>query len=180
MSSQSGTAESRPTAVTVSFAERYAASGQFDAVYKRGMELVERTAAYLSGPGRKEARLLKPPVSLVYATESMRLTTRLLELASWLLIRRALRDGDISREEARVKRARVSLRGGGRPAQIAHFDELPPTLRQLIEESFVLTDRIVQLDKSLQEPSLPQRNGDPNPVAAKIAALRAAFAAVPR
>jgi regulator of CtrA degradation len=166
--------------VTVSFAERYAASEQFDTVYKRGMELVERTAAYLSGAGRKEARLLKPPASLVYATESMRLTTRLLELASWLLIRRALRDGDISREEASTKRARVTLRTSGRPGQVAHFEALPATLRQLIEESFALTDRIVQLDKSLQEPSHPRRSESLNPVAAKIAELRAAFAAVPR
>ena len=32
--------------------------------------------------------------ALAYATESMRLTTRLLELASWLMVRRALKEGD--------------------------------------------------------------------------------------
>ena len=46
------------------------------------MGLVERTAAYLDGQGRKEARALRGPVAVLYATESMRLTTRLLELAS--------------------------------------------------------------------------------------------------
>ena len=72
---------SSPT-VTISFGERFAASDQFDAIFKEGMALVERTASYLDGPGRKEARLLRGPVSVLYATESMRLTTRLLELAS--------------------------------------------------------------------------------------------------
>ena len=63
--------------------EHFAASDQFDAIFKEGMGLVERTAAYLDGPGRKEARALRGPVAVLYATESMRLTTRLLELASW-------------------------------------------------------------------------------------------------
>ena len=54
----------------------------------KGMALVERTAEYLDREGRTESRKLKPPVSLAYSTESMRLTTRLLDLASWLLIQR--------------------------------------------------------------------------------------------
>ena len=112
-------------AVTISFGERFAASDQFDAIFKEGMALVERTASYLDGPGRKEARLLRGPVSVLYATESMRLTTRLLELASWLMIRRALKAGEISAEEARVKRDRVRLRAPGRPSHVKGFSELP-------------------------------------------------------
>ena len=67
--------------VTISFGEHFAASDQFDAIFKEGMGLVERAAAYLDGPGRREARQLRGPASMLYATESMRLTTRLLELA---------------------------------------------------------------------------------------------------
>jgi len=111
-------------AVTISFGERFAASDQFDAIFKEGMALVERTASYLDGPGRKEARLLRGPVSVLYATESMRLTTRLLELASWLMIRRALKAGEISAEEARVKRERVRLRAPGRPSHVKGFTDL--------------------------------------------------------
>ncbi len=64
--------------ITVSFGERFAASDQFDAIFKEGMALVERTATYLDGAGRKESRALRGPVAVLYATESMRLTTRLL------------------------------------------------------------------------------------------------------
>ena len=49
--------------VTVSFGERFQASAQFDGVFKQGMALVERTAAYLEGPGRVEAKRL-PPLSM--------------------------------------------------------------------------------------------------------------------
>ena len=110
---------------TVSFGARFAASDQFDAIFKEGMGLVERTATYLDGPGRKESRQLRGPVAVLYATESMRLTTRLLELASWLMIQRALKEGEISEEEARGKRARVKLRAPGRPAHVKGFTDLP-------------------------------------------------------
>src|ERR1700675_4451465 len=77
-------------AVTVSFGAKFARSDQFRNVFREGMALVEAAATYLDGEGRKEARKLRPPHSLAYATESMRLTTRLMQLASWLLIRRAV------------------------------------------------------------------------------------------
>src|SRR3989442_14192039 len=103
---------------TVSFGEHFAASHQFDAIFKEGMGLVERTAAYLDGPGRKEARALRGPIAVLYATESMRLTTRLLELASWLMIRRALKECEITAQEARTKPERAKFRAPGPPAHI--------------------------------------------------------------
>ena len=87
-------------ATTVSFGDAFAQSPHFDTVFGEGMALVERAANYLDGAGRKQSRRLAPPVSTAYATESMRMTTRLLELASWLLIQRALKNGEISTEEA--------------------------------------------------------------------------------
>src|SRR5271154_6231648 len=101
------------SAKTVSFGERFQSSEQFDHIFKEGMALVERTASYLDGPGRKEAKVLAGGVGVLYATESMRLTTRLLDLASWLLIRRALREGEITEEEAQKKRRRVKLQAFG-------------------------------------------------------------------
>ena len=137
--------------VTISFGERFQASAQFDQVFKEGMLLVEQTATYLDGQGRREAKTLKPPASVLYATESMRLTTRLLDLASWLLVRRALKEGEITAEEARRKRQRIKLQALGRPSHIKGFADLPEGLRQLIEDSFKLHDRIVQLDRALSE-----------------------------
>src|SRR5262245_10934308 len=159
---------------TVSFGEHFAASDQFDAIFKEGMSLVERTAAYLDGPGRKEARALKGPVAVLYATESMRLTTRLLELASWLMIRRALKEGEITADEARSKRERVKLRGPGRPAHVKGFPELPSGVRALSRSSCPRSARISQLDRPIevvpeQAPTLE------NPVSAQVMRLEEAF-----
>src|SRR6476469_9779449 len=93
MSTRTDSQASADKGTTVSFGQHFAASDQFDAIFKEGMGLVERTAAYLDGPGRKEARALICSFAVPDTTESMRLTTRLLELASWLMIRRALKEG---------------------------------------------------------------------------------------
>jgi len=71
----------------------FAGSALFDRTFQQGMELVEQTAAYLDGPGRQESKQLNRKAALSYASESMRLTTRLMQVASWLLVQRAVRQG---------------------------------------------------------------------------------------
>ena len=165
--------------VTVSFGERFQASAQFDLVFKQGMALVERTAAYLEGPGRAEAKRLPPQVNVLYASESMRLTTRLLDMASWLLIRRALKEGDISETEAQKKRKGVTLLAPARSSHVAGFGELPEGLRGLVEESYALQDRIVQLDRAMSiksdNVSAAAEKMVANPVGTQIDRLRVAF-----
>lgn len=161
--------------VTVSFVERFALSDQFDQIFKEGMALVEETAAYLDGPGRAAAKGLNPALSVVYATESMRLTTRLLELATWLLIRRSIKTGEITTEEARVKRRRLRLKTIGRPAHVKGFNELPQGLRTLIEASFSFNDRIVRIDLQLEKKIEIDWAAAPNPVGQRLELLNAAF-----
>ncbi len=134
--------------VTFAFGERLSAV-QFDAVFKDGMALVERTASYLDGPGRQEAKRLAPATTVLYATESMRLTARLLDVASWLLIRRALREGEISAHDAEAKRRRLKLKPIGRPSHTKGFDDLPESLRLLVEDSFTMLARIAHLDERI-------------------------------
>lgn len=162
--------------VTV-FGERFQSSEQFDVVFKEGMALVERTASYLEGPGRAEAKRLSSPANVLYATESMRLTTRLLDLASWLLIRRAIKEGEISEAEAQKKRKTVTLQALSKPAHVQGYAELPEGLRGLINESYALHDRIVQLDRALNVKldTVTAEAAMTNPVGAQMDRLRVAF-----
>ena len=170
--------------VTVSFGDHFQASSQFDVVFREGMELVERTAAYLDTEGRRESRKLRPPVSIVYASESMRLTTRLLDMASWLLIRRSLKAGEIGESEAAAKRRGVKLRPASHPSHISHFEQLPDGLQELIRESCALYERIVKLDRAMSNDAGEARaqgepakvpSGQENPVGQQIERLRQAF-----
>ena len=167
-------------ALTLSFGKAFTKSAQFDEVYREGMSLVERTAQYLENEGRHESRTLDPTVSVVYATESMRLTTRLLEVASWLLIQRALKDQEISAEEAERRRSNVNLRTTGRPSHINHFEQLPAGLQELITLSFAFQDRIAQIDRAMRvncQPAGDTKQSDP--VGAQHSDLRAAFSVIP-
>src|SRR3989442_13595590 len=100
---------------TVSFGERLAGSQVFADLFRDGMALVEETAAYLDGPGRQESKKLGRNGALAYASESMRLTTRLMQLASWLLLHRAVKEGEMSLAQANKEKVKIRL-SAGRPA----------------------------------------------------------------
>lgn len=167
------------SSVTFALSERLGAA-HFDAIFKDGMALVERTASYLDGPGRNESKGLTPVITVLYATESMRLTARLLDIASWLLIRRALRDGEIGEAEARTRRLRLKLQPLGRPSHTKGFDDLPDTLRELIASSFAMLDRILELDRASAAPANVETAAISsaaagNPVGAQVIRLRDAL-----
>src|ERR1700693_5572617 len=106
-------ADSQAEAEPVAFGERRAGSQAFSGLFREGMALVEETAAYLDGPGRSESKLLERAAALAYATESMRLTTRLMQLASWLLLHRAVNEGEMSLAQASREKAKGKLAPGG-------------------------------------------------------------------
>ena len=90
-------ADSGETRQAIAIGPRIVASSGFDALYREGMGLIEAVAAYLDAEGRVESRMLPREAGFLYATESMRLTTRLMQLASWLLLQRAVNEGDADR-----------------------------------------------------------------------------------
>src|SRR5919205_3742186 len=93
----------------VDFLARFTGSEQFEKVFREGMGLVEETADYLDGRGRNDARGLDRHGAIAYATESMRLTTRLMQLASWLLLQRAVGQGELTDEAAAAEKRRINL-----------------------------------------------------------------------
>ncbi len=116
----------------VSFGERLANSDVFAALFRDGMALVEETASYLDGPGRAESKKLERNAALAYATESMRLTTRLMQLASWLLLHRAVKEGEMSLAQANKEKAKVKL-SSVRTSDDEAVKLLPVMLQELID-----------------------------------------------
>jgi regulator of CtrA degradation len=155
------------------FGQRLAGSEVFKALFREGMALVEETATYLDGDGRTESRRLSRAGSLAYATESMRLTTRLMQLASWLLLQRAVNDGEMSTEQASVEKAKVRLSGFTTATEGGGWKDLPERLRGLIERSTRLQDRIRRLDGAIDGTTLAARAD--NPVARQLGRLADAF-----
>lgn len=137
----------RPFAPRVDIVRDFARSDLFDRTFKEGMALVEETAAYLDGDGRRDSRILSREDALVYAGESMRLTTRLMQIASWLLVQRAVREGDMEAQDACDEKYRLS------PVSAVHLGEmqetLPEGLLHLLDRSNRLYERISHMDKRM-------------------------------
>jgi regulator of CtrA degradation len=161
--------------VTVDFLSRFTASEQFQKVFQEGMSLVEETANYLDGPGRQEARLLDRHGAVAYATESMRLTTRLMQLASWLLLQRAIGAGEMSSEEARKERHRISLAEIGRGNALMGAEQLPDGLLDIVERSLSLHQRVQKLDAMINVQAKSGAAAAGSPVSSQIDRIAAVF-----
>ena len=150
----------------------FARSELFERTFQEGMELVEETAAYLDGAGRQESKSLSRNAALAYASESMRLTTRLMQVASWLLVQRAVREGDMPAESACDDRYRLAAEEVCRNPEAAS-EELPSGLLSLLERSERLYERVRHLDRRMYV-----EDGEmelPNAVASHMDRLRMAF-----
>ena len=88
----------------------FAETAQFEQMFKDGMGMVEEAASYLDGEGRDHAKTLSRKGALAYAAESMRLTTRLMQVASWLLVQRAVARDEMTVTEARTQRYRLGAK----------------------------------------------------------------------
>jgi regulator of CtrA degradation len=157
----------------VQFSERLTNSAAFGTLFREGMDLVEETAAYLDGDGRADAKALERSVSLTYATESMRLTTRLMQLASWLLLHRAVKEGEMTLTQANREKTKVKLSAAD-PGPDDMLAKLPQQLQDLIARSMTLQGRVRRLDNTIHTPAT-DRAPIGNPLVPQLNRLKAAF-----
>jgi regulator of CtrA degradation len=151
----------------------FSKSELFDRTFKDGMALVEECAAYLDGPGRAASKRLSRAAALAYAGESMRLTTRLMQVASWLLVQRAVRDGEISLRDAASDKYQLISRDPAPTSRFAGSDELPEALKALIARGGAVYERVRRLDEVMYSGGESAPAG--NPVSDQMAKLNAAF-----
>ena len=79
----------------------------------------------------------------------MRLTTRLMQVASWLLLQRAVNEGELTFAQARSEKHRVRLAEQEVACPAEMFEDLPETLRAFSLKSVRLQARVAHLDRSL-------------------------------
>jgi regulator of CtrA degradation len=153
----------------ISFGQSFVKSDAFMVLFREGMGLVEQTAAYLDDAGRTESAALPRDVALTYATESMRLTTRLMQIASWLLVQRAVAEGEMTAEQAHAENNKFKISDAMVLPPREEAERLPQTLRDLMTHSIRLQDRIRHLEGQM---SGAVKSND-NPVQDQLASLQA-------
>src|SRR5260370_25381281 len=157
----------------VRFSERLTSSAAFGSLCREGMDVVEEAAAYLDGAGRTEAKAADRSVSLTYATESMRLTTRLMQLASWLLLHRAVKEGEMTLTQANREKTKVKLSAAD-PGPDDMIEKLPQQLQDLIARSMTLQTKVRRLDTTIHAPAA-ERAAIGNPLVPQLNRLKAAL-----
>ena len=167
------TGKSHSGTEAIAFGARALNSELFRELFREGMALVEETASYLDGDGRIESRNLSRAATLSYSTESMRLTTRLMQIASWLLLHRAVKEGEMSLAQANKEKTKVKL-SVGEPADADIVAMLPERLRDLIARSRSLHEQVRRLDATIHAP-LPDEPRAGNPLEHQLGLLKAAF-----
>lgn len=121
-----------------------------DSLYVEAMILADEVRSYFDEPGRAEREALPPVMRVSFSCESLKVTTRLMHVIAWLLMRRAVEAGELTPVQARAPDRRL---GRAQDSDAAVIDELPPTARALITASRDLYDRIDRLDRELAEPA---------------------------
>ncbi|MGL4489191.1 MAG: DUF1465 family protein [Rhizobiaceae bacterium] len=137
------------TSNTIKLAERRIFSDRFKPLYSDGMRLVEEAAAYLDGEGRVEAKRLSRLAATLYAAESMRLTTRLMQIASWLLLQRAANSGEMSRAQVVEEKSKVLLDTPSASKQTAAWAELPEKFIDIVDRSMKMQSLVRGFDDQI-------------------------------
>ncbi|TWG60532.1 MULTISPECIES: DUF1465 family protein [unclassified Aminobacter] len=163
---------------TIKLAERRVFSNSFKPLYDEGMSLVEQAAEYLDGDGRAEAKKLSRVAATLYAAESMRLTTRLMQIASWLLLQRAANSGEMTRDQVAAEKSKVRLDTASAHTDTPGWNELPPAFLAIVDHSLRLQARVRRMDEQIYGDSLPGFPGmgrSINPVNEQLNLLQTAF-----
>jgi regulator of CtrA degradation len=162
---------------TIKLAEHRIFSPNFKPLYDEGMGLVEQAAEYLDGEGRTEAKKLSRTAATLYAAESMRLTTRLMQVASWLLLQRAANSGEMTRDQVASEKAKVRLDTASAQASAPAWTDLPEGFRRLVERSLSIQTRVRRMDEEIYGAvGTPPQQRRTNPVSDQITLLETVFA----
>ena len=113
-----------------------------DTLYTEAMLLADEARAYFERASA-ERDALDPIGRVVFSCESLKVTTRLMHILSWLLSQRAVEMGQIDIIEALMSTRRIGEAADSDPATL---DGLPAEAIALIEASRDLYARVARLD----------------------------------
>jgi len=123
-----------------------------DSLYVEAMVLADEARSYFDVQAEEDRALLEPGIRVHFACESLRVTTRLMHIISWLLTQRAVAAGELSASEARHPDRRL----GEAPQSEARLAQcFPEAARTLIQASEELYARVRRLDRLGGEPIAP-------------------------
>ncbi len=120
-----------------------------DGTYREALALTREARDYVMHQERRDKAGLPADQQLVASCESLRLTARLTQVVSWLLVQKAVQAGEIDRSQASVPELRLSGHEVCAVTEPAGAIEMPARLGELLERSHALYSRVERLDALL-------------------------------
>jgi regulator of CtrA degradation len=119
----------------------------FTRTYDETLDMIVEARNYVvhMRPGNRSSAF--PSQELRASCEALRVTSRLTQVMAWLMIQRAVCDGEISPTEACSEANRLSGHSVCLDVTAANDDGLPVGLRSLLRRSLQLYQRISRLEE---------------------------------
>lgn len=138
-----------------------ALTGAFtEKTYHDALALVGETVSYLENQGIIDRDALDAQGRATFAAESMRLTTRLMQVVSWFLVQRAVLSGELTRDQANDPVRRLGAVELCLGEDMRGTDNLPEGMRDLLVRSRGLFEQVCRIEAML----LKEPDGAESPV----------------
>lgn len=122
-----------------------------DARIQSAHNLLSATHAYIKWQAPIEVEHMEQEDIYKVSCEAMRVTVRMTQIIAWLMLQKAVLEGEISRKLILSEKYRV-LKGNTCVESDSEEDlTLPPRLRELLKESRNLYARVLRLDESTRK-----------------------------
>lgn len=143
-------------------------------LYDEAVDLADEARSYFGLNSKGDRTGLDPMDRLLYTSESLRISTRLMHVISWLLVRKAVACGEITEAEGMEPERRLGDRDLCRASDLRDLRRLPPMVASLALRSQALYDRAARMEDSL----LRRIDGDAgleNPVAKMLNRIQSTY-----
>ena len=122
----------------------------FHRTYDETMALLIEARSYALYHDVANQRAVAPAVRLQMSYESLRVTSRLIQVMAWLLAQKAVDAGELTPEQGADEF--YALSGGSICSDAAgpENEALPPGLRSLLDHSYNLYARVLRLDEQVR------------------------------
>ena len=123
-----------------------------DSLYVEAMVLADEARAYFDSSGRDDRLALDPKIRIGFACESLKVTTRLMQVVAWLMTQRAVAAGELSKAQGFGAERRL---GDSPESDEEILLRLPEAALALIRSSQDLYDRVRRIDEGAAPETQP-------------------------
>lgn len=129
-----------------------------DKAYHDALALVSETVNYLEGRGIMDRDAMDPAARNIFAAESMRLTTRLMQVVSWFLVQRAVQTGELTKAQAQEPARQLGAVQVCLGEAIEGAEFLPDRMKELLDRSRNVFEQVWRVEVMMKEESDTLKN----------------------